>query len=471
MSNSIIANATAALSAITPVNDNIGGTTQGNQSSSSSEDSSGSRPQGSFGKYNKQMLISNYLNRGKETGNQTKQPTGNIADKGKEIGQIYKILLSDPEKSNQGGAVDTLIVEKGYRQGPTSTDTSAKRLEAEFRNMFGTSEKLPQIQKKHHLVDKEGKSNDPTRPNEKSGDTTQGPTGIDRVIDLTDKEDSPVSLFNKTHSVTKSFKLPESTFSENGLSFDFSITPDANAQSLPLFFQKNMQTLQGQLPLTIFNKAWQQTASNNHVEYKKGEKEIEKYRGYPFPGEWTQSRFEWGDNMDNFISMLREDYKFTGFADAMEIHKKNVHNIFRQQRSWVIAFKYDLTIRKAVFAVRNPDQKVPNPALEPVGLVNEIFYTARAQEDLNTDDNPYRKGGPKAGKYPYSDVLTDAPAPSTLAKTNVGPSRNYIEKKDKQQFRTSGPYGNYKGRNFNPNHNRNDNSKDNVKGKGKEKDT
>ncbi|EGG09406.1 uncharacterized protein MELLADRAFT_71222 [Melampsora larici-populina 98AG31] len=67
--------------------------------------------------------------------------------------------------------------------------------------------------------------------------------------------------------------------------------------------------------------------------------------------------------MDNFIAMLREDYKFIAFADAMDVHKKNVYRIFKQQRSWVIAFKYDLTIRKAVFAVRNPDQKVPNPAL------------------------------------------------------------------------------------------------------------
>ncbi|EGF98105.1 uncharacterized protein MELLADRAFT_69580 [Melampsora larici-populina 98AG31] len=172
--------------------------------------------------------------------------------------------------------------------------------------------------------------------------------------------------------------------------------------------------------------------------------------------------------MENFIATLRDDYNFPGFADAMEVHRKNVYRIFREQRSWVIAFKYDLTIWKAVFAVRNPDKHVPNPSLEPVGLVNEIFYNARAQEDLNTDDNPYRKGGPKNGRNPYSDILTDPPTTLTFTRPVTGPTRHYIERKDKTQVKNNGPYGNYKGKNFNPNHQKP--STDN-KGKGKEKET
>lgn len=40
---------------------------------------------------------------------------------------------------------------------------------------------------------------------------------------------------------------------EGGLAFDFSKTPDSNSFSLPAYFHRNMQVLQGNLPLTIFN--------------------------------------------------------------------------------------------------------------------------------------------------------------------------------------------------------------------------
>lgn len=130
--------------------------------------------------------------------------------------------------------------------------------------------------------------------------------------------------------------------SEGGLKFDFAKTPDSKSFSLPAYFHKNMQQLQGNLPLTIFNRAWQQAASDNHVDYRKQDKEVEKYRGLPYPGEWTQSRFEWSENFDNFISTCRDTYNYNSFADALETHKRNVTTIFKQQRSWVVAFRYDL---------------------------------------------------------------------------------------------------------------------------------
>ncbi|EGG03044.1 uncharacterized protein MELLADRAFT_65902 [Melampsora larici-populina 98AG31] len=480
MSASLISDVTATLSSITPVSTNEAisqqteapaetsesNTTQHSSGEGRPSGSQGTPNQGAFGRYNKQMLISNYLNRGKgpvHTSQTSSDANGN------------KETVDDTNPSAGQNGLDTLDLNAGYKQVPATKEaaSNSQQLEAEFRNMFGTSEKLPKIQKKTPATTKSQtmEESEFTKAVNLLNDIRNGKqpsSRIKEIIDLTDREDTPVPLINKTSSFTKSFNLPEASFSEGGLQFDFSITPDANAQSLPLFFQKNMQLLQGQLPLTIFNRAWQQTASDNHVDYKKTEKEVEKYRGHPFPGEWTQSRFEWGENMENFITMLRDDYKFCGFADAMEVHRKNVIKIFKQQRSWVIAFKYDLTIRKVVFAVRNPDQKVPNPALEPEGLVNEIFYNARAQDDLNTEDNPYRKGGPKAGKNPYSDILTEFPTTSPSQTRNfTGPSRNYFDRKDKPQFKSSGPYGNYKGRNFDPNHRK---VAEVQKGKGKEKE-
>ncbi|EGG12976.1 uncharacterized protein MELLADRAFT_58727 [Melampsora larici-populina 98AG31] len=157
------------------------------------------------------------------------------------------------------------------------------------------------------------------------------------------------------------------------------------------------------------------------------------------------------------------------FADALKIHKRDVIQIFKEQRSWVVAFRYDLTIRKATFAVRNPNKKVPNPSLEPSGLVDEIYYSARSQEDLNIDENPYRKGGLKHGRNPYSDITSDQTSTNwNQANSVAGPSRSYNYNRNQQ--RSQGPYGNYKGKSYNPSYKRPEgNRAENFKGKGKEK--
>ncbi|EGG05125.1 uncharacterized protein MELLADRAFT_107804 [Melampsora larici-populina 98AG31] len=278
------------------------------------------------------------------------------------------------------------------------------------------------------------------------------------AIDLTD------SHTDKTHSPNSSSALVE-----GGLSFDLTKAPDASSFSLPIYFHKNMQALQGSLPLTVFNKSWQQAASNTHTEYKKSDKDNDKYRGHPVPSEWTQSRYDWTENMDNLITTCREVCKYIGFADSMEIHKKRVMTIFKQQRSWVVAFRYDLTVRKAVFAIRNPGASVPNPALEPTGLLDEIYYSARSQNDLVTSDNPYRTGGPKFGKNPYSDITTDLPTSQTSYQANSQASSSSRPQRVTPYAKGPSLYGNYKGRNFNANYKRPESGKKDYKGKGKEK--
>lgn len=288
-----------------------------------------------------------------------------------------------------------------------------------------------------------------------------------KMLDSLKHSDSTAKEKQQTSDETINTVVKAGEKSEGGLIFDFTEPPDSNSLNLPAYFHKNMQSLQGILPLTIFNRAWQQAASNNHVEYRKQDKEVEKYRGHPYPGEWTQSRFEWNENMDAFITSCRETYKFNSFADALDIHKKNVLTIFKQQRSWVVAFRYDLTIRKATFAFRNPGDTIPNPALEPPGLLDEIYYAARAQDDLNTEDNPYRKGGSKSGRNPYSDIITEP----TIHNANYQSGQRTAVRNGNEKFQNKAqpPYGNYKGRHFNPNYKRPDNNKMENRDKGKEK--
>lgn len=171
--------------------------------------------------------------------------------------------------------------------------------------------------------------------------------------------------------------------------------------------------------------------------------------------------------MDTFISTCRNTYNFISFSEALETYKRNVITIFKQQRSWVLAFRYNLTIRKATFAIRNPGEAISNPALEPPGLLDEIYYTARAQDDLNTEDNPYWTGGLKAGRDPYSDIVTEtATQYSNQTSFKGGPSR-YTN--DKPQNKPQNQYGNYKGKRFNPNYKRPEGANTESREKVKEK--
>lgn len=353
---------------------------------------------------------------------------------------------------------------------------SLGRMERNFCSYFGATPSLPKMKKKTAVTQRNELNGEETRDliqakseNFQIRKLKQVYERLEEIEKLKEESQKIIDEIKSEKGSSANTTQPdENSKSEGGLIFDFTKTPDANSFSLPVYFHKNMQSLQGILPLTIFNRAWQQAASNNHVDYRKQDKEVERYRGHRYPGEWTQSRFEWNENMDCFISSCRDTYKFIGFADALEIHKKNVITIFKQQRSWVVAFRYDLTIRKATFAIRNPGEAIPNPALEPPGLLNEIYYAARAQDDLNTEDNPYRKGGPKVGRNPYSDIITEPASHSLNYHTNQRPAPQRYNT-EQSQIRPQSPYGNYKGKRFNPNYKKQDNVKPDNKEKAKDK--
>ncbi|EGG10743.1 uncharacterized protein MELLADRAFT_60269 [Melampsora larici-populina 98AG31] len=433
--------------------------------------------------YNKQSLISSYLTREKDSSGQpgeqglnnnpNKQINNNpTQSKGNatESGTITQKNGNDPKQSQNNGESSknppSNAAEKGntkHTQDAITIDDCLSTTENRYIEEFGGTTILPKIKKTNPAMGEEERK--------KLLHEYQIRLAEHNLLLKESAKLAGIPLVDPSSTIIEdgSTSLPNGSFEEGGLSFDFGKAPDASSLGLPLYFHKNMQVLQGSLPLTIFNKDWQQAASDNHTDYKKNDKEVEKYRGHPYPGEWSQSRFKWNENFDNLVETCRKVYKYAKFANALEVHKRNVIRIFKDQRSWVIAFRYDLTIRKATFAVRNPTDKIPNPALEPSGLVDEVYYSARAQGDLNSDDNPYRKGGPKFGRNPYADTTTDLnPTQSNHYVSVAGPSRQ--NNTGRNQAKNQGPYGNYRGKNFNPSYKRPDGTKlDGLKGKGKER--
>ena len=83
--------------------------------------------------------------------------------------------------------------------------------------------------------------------------------------------------------------------------FDIGFTP---------FFDKNIKELKGPLPLTIFNKDWQEDAMNFHSSKKaKSDKKEGVYSGFEYPNQWTQSFAAWTNNFRNFLITYRDIYK------------------------------------------------------------------------------------------------------------------------------------------------------------------
>lgn len=117
-------------------------------------------------------------------------------------------------------------------------------------------------------------------------------------------------------------------------------------------------------------------------------------------------------------------------------------------------------IEKAFFVIKS--------RLRRIKALIEIYYSARAQDDLNTEDNPYRKGGAKVGKNPYSDIMTESAATISSHQTAHKPAYSNFNN-EANRSRPQSPYGNYRGKRFNPNYKNPDTQKIENKEKIKEK--
>lgn len=277
-----------------------------------------------------------------------------------------------------------------------------------------------------------------------------------------------ISLSNETQAAV--------VFSEGGLSFiPGAVTSHMDIGFTP-YFDKNLRELKGPIPLTIFNRQWQDLANSYHVEKRvKVEnltKDITTYTGYPYPHEMTQSYATWNTNYRNFVRTLRDVYHFKRFAEWAEIHQANVE-FYHTRDNWMTAFRYDIKIRLNAFAFRvsrNGTNAPPDISQRREDIAAICFAEARRLDEGSFEDNPYAKGGARFGY----DWTTGLPRHSNSHSSSSfqGTSSNSFTTSSDQGSSTSNPNhfnqgfkrahkqssgggkqrGGYQGNNFDPNH-------------------
>lgn len=219
---------------------------------------------------------------------------------------------------------------------------------------------------------------------------------------------------------------PPNVLNEGGLSFiPGAITSHMDIGFTP-YFDKNLRELKGPIPLTIFNKHWQELANSYHVEKRVKIDNINKdtttYTGYPYPHEMTQTYAVWNVNYRNFVTALRDVYKFKTFAKWAEIHQSNVE-FYHERDNWMTAFRYDIKIRGNAFAFRvseNGTSAPPDISQRREDIATICFAETRRLDEGAFTDNPYAKGGVRFG----FDWTTGQPRNNSYNHMNSSSSNN-----------------------------------------------
>ncbi|PLW46363.1 hypothetical protein PCASD_05504 [Puccinia coronata f. sp. avenae] len=217
----------------------------------------------------------------------------------------------------------------------------------------------------------------------------------------------PSSIESNTDSKVKVLEYVDGSVPTH---FDIGFTP---------FFNKNIEELRGPLPLTIFNKDWQEDAMNFHSSKKAKSDEKEGiYSGFEYPNEWTQSFATWTSNFRNFLITYCDIYKNEKMGKWIEKHKTNVDQLISDD-GFMVGFRYNMWVRQNAFAYKVTTATGGTSAVDIGVERKDIKYRAKSLtmqlSELELQDNPYRIGGekfgfdPKTGKPRTSKHTTKAP--------------------------------------------------------------
>ncbi|EHS62690.1 hypothetical protein PGTUg99_014793 [Puccinia graminis f. sp. tritici] len=204
-------------------------------------------------------------------------------------------------------------------------------------------------------------------------------------------------------SETPNGQTPEKFFlTEGDLVYAIGSVTNHNSVGFAPFLDENIRKLRSPLPLTIFNRKWQQRAMSYHLDRRhrsddsSGEKEKSGgYKGFAFVQEWTQTYAQWTRNHRAFCKTLHDVYKIKKFSKLLATHKNNCDDI-TEEFGFMVAFRYDMEVRNNTFSHRITDEDVknaiPDISQRKESVVEQCYNVSRNFGELEWEENLYAPG-------------------------------------------------------------------------------
>ncbi|KAH9472059.1 hypothetical protein MJO28_016831 [Puccinia striiformis f. sp. tritici] len=257
-------------------------------------------------------------------------------------------------------------------------------------------------------------------------------------------------------------------------SFNDAARPSSIDIGFTAFFGKNLRELKGPLPLTIFNEVWQDRpiayAASKQARKEDKSDDKSEYQGIGYPDELAQTYAEWSINHQGFHNALIKVCNYTKFAGWVAAHKRHCDRLITTD-SFMVGLRYDVQIRFNAFIQRvkmeDRSESVANISVFREDVAQAAYSKARKFDELTSTDNPYAKGGARAGW----DPATGAPKERNDSNTSRNAGNRQPAQSTSQQQPPQGPAAQqpanqppsrsgrgprtngYKGDKFNPQHN------------------
>ncbi|KAA1097283.1 hypothetical protein PGT21_001804 [Puccinia graminis f. sp. tritici] len=215
---------------------------------------------------------------------------------------------------------------------------------------------------------------------------------------------------------------------EGDLVYAIGTVTNHNSVGFATFLDENIRKLRSPLPLTIFNRKWQQRAMAHHLDRRQrsdessGDKDKSGgYKGFAFVQEWTQTYAQWTRNHRAFCKTLHDVYKIIKFSKLLATHKNNCDDI-TEEFGFMVAFRYDMEVRSNTFSHRITDEEVknaiPDISQRKESVVEQCYNVCRNFGELEWEENLYAPGLSHSNHDPLTGYLK-------ISRNGMNHSSNY----------------------------------------------
>ncbi|EFP92659.2 uncharacterized protein PGTG_18837 [Puccinia graminis f. sp. tritici CRL 75-36-700-3] len=202
---------------------------------------------------------------------------------------------------------------------------------------------------------------------------------------------------------------------EGDLVYAIGSVTNHNSVGFAPFLDENIRKLRSPLPLTIFNRKWQQRAMAHHLDRRQKSDESSNdrdksggYKGFAFVQEWTQTYAQWTRNHRAFRKTLNDVYKIIEFSKLLGTHKNNCNDI-TEEFGFMVAFRYDMEVRNNTFSHRITDEDVknaiPDISQRKESVVEQCYNQCRNFGELEWEENLYAPGLSHSNHDPLTGCL------------------------------------------------------------------